>query len=527
MSSDSTSSAEQLPTDDTSPYFVAVDLGSNSFHMLIAKETNGQLDIIDRVKDMVQIARGVDENGRLAPEAIERALVCLACFRERIQQIPASQVRAVGTKALRMVENAQEFLAQAENTLGHPIQIISGYEEARLIYTGVSHTLANDPVKRLVIDIGGGSTEFIIGKKMRPWLMESLSIGCVTYTERFFRKANGKITQKMMRNAYLQTCEEMELILKKYKRTGWEMAIGTSGTMRAIAEGMPNQSGGGLITAQGLNELYQSVIDTGSLQMAGVTQQRLDVLPAGIAILKAIVDQFELQEVYVATATLKEGLIFETLGRLNEKDIREVTVEDLMIRYRADTKQARRVHRMALHFFKQLEPLSIVGVNIKKLLKWGAKLHEIGLNISHSGYHSHGYYLLENSDLAGFTQFEQQILSLLVGCHRRKFKSDLLEQLNSKHLTNLLPVIIALRLAVLLNRRREKITIKPSLNIQDKAVKLGIDAGWLDQHLLTQRSLAQESSYLAKIGYSLWINDSQVTEAEPLTATTKTEETLP
>ncbi len=508
--------------DDASPYFVAVDLGSNSFHMLIAKLNKGQLEIVDRVKDMVQIARGIQNNARLANDAIERALTCLECFKERIRQIPASQVRAVGTKALRMVDNAEEFLARAEQALGHPIRIISGYEEARLVYAGVAHTLSNDPVKRLVVDIGGGSTEFIIGQQMQPWLMESLSIGCVTYTENYFaaNTTNNQISSGMLRNAYLQTCAELELIVRRYKRTGWDIAIGTSGTMRAISDNMPEQTAAGVITQAGLQRLYQAMLEKGGLQISGLTQQRLDVLPAGIAILLAIFDQLGLSEIHVATASLKEGLIYDTIGRLHEEDTRDITVKDLLKRYRVDKKQAKHVSRLAQHLFGQLNPPPIADINLKKLLKWAAKLHEIGLSISHSGYHQHGFYLLANSDLAGFTQFEQQILSILVGGHRRKFKNDLLAPIDTRHKEGLLQAIVALRLAVILNRRREKISIKPAITIEAHDIYLTIERDWLDQHPLTQRSLSQEGDYLGKIQYSLWVNDVLLTPQTNLTATT-------
>ncbi|GLS27857.1 Ppx/GppA family phosphatase [Marinibactrum halimedae] len=495
------SSSSQL---SSAPYFVAVDLGSNSFHMLIARENNGVLEVIDRVKDMVQIARGL-KNGVLSEEAQERALTCLACFYDRIKEIPGSQIRAVGTKALRAAHNADDFLSKAEKTLGYPIQIVSGYEEARLVYLGVSHSISHDHRKRLVVDIGGGSTEFIIGQDYRPKLLESLSIGCVTYAEKYFQKAaeRGVVTEKMMRNAYLEACEELELIRKTYRREGWNVAYGASGTMKVIAGLMPELTPTGVITKVGLESLYDSVIETGKVDVEGIPKLRRDVLPAGLAVLKAIFDQLKIQELHVSLSTLKEGLIYDAIGRMRHADIRDETVDHQLDKYRIEKKQGKRVKETALQLFSQLETQAISGLNAEKILSWAAMLHEIGLSLSHSGYHHHGRYLLEHGDLAGFNRYEQFLLATLVGMHRRKLSVQQLSTLNPEHRDTILAMVVSLRLAVLLNRRRKRLPVEPYLRWEDSTITLTFDAGWLEEHPLTLLTLEQESDYLRRVGLSL------------------------
>lgn len=490
--------------DSQSPYFVALDLGSNSFHLLIAKEVNGALAVVDRVKEMVQIARGL-ENGVLTAEAQDRALECLRCFRERIESIPPHQIRIVGTKALRMAKNSAAFLEQAEAALGQPIQIISGYEEARLVYLGVAHAISHDERRRMVVDIGGGSTEFIIGQNYRPELLESLSIGCVTYAERFFKKSRqgGIITEEMMHNAYMEASKELELIRKSYKRKGWDITYGASGTMKVITELMPQKTPEGIISHDGLTSLYEEIIEEGSLNIDGVPKLRRDVLPSGIAILKAIFDQFKLQELHVSNSTLKEGLIYDTIGRLRRFDVRDETVMSQLQKYRVDKKQARRVQETAWHLASFLPIQDLGSANTRKLLGWAALLHEVGLTLSHSGHHHHARYLLQHGDLAGFNRYEQFLLATLVGCHRRKLTSATLDKLTSEHRDSVTHAIVCLRLAAILNRSRKRANIHPKLESHGHEYRLIFPPNWLENNPLTLRCLQQENDYLQKVGLSL------------------------
>ncbi|WP_179957653.1 Ppx/GppA phosphatase family protein [Exilibacterium tricleocarpae] len=499
-----------MPANEPS-YFVAVDLGSNSFHMLIAREKDGALEIVDRVKDMVQIARGLGRDGNLSTEAQARAILCLECFSERIRQIPSSRVRAVGTKTLRAARNAEQFLRRAEAALGQPIQIISGYEEARLVYLGVSHSIVDDHRKRLVIDIGGGSTEFIIGHNLTPQHLESLSIGCVTYAERYLQQG---VTADAMGAAYLAACNELELIRNDYRNTGWDIVYGASGTMRVIAELMPNHTAAAVITRQGLNNLIEQTINDGEVGSPSVSKLRRDVLPAGLAILKAIFSQLQLTELHVADATLKEGLIYDSLGRMGQRDTRDQTVEMMSNRYQIDRAQAARVQDTALALLGQLSPTDLRGLAPEKLLCWAAQLHEIGLSVSHSGHHHHGHYLLKHSDMAGFSRYDQQLLARLVRFHRRKLLAEPLDPLHESEPAHtntaglsgddpLLPLVLCLRLAVLLNRARETVDCGAGLDWRDNRVHISFTPGWLDQHPLTARSLSIEADYLAGVGLTL------------------------
>ncbi len=493
--------ADNSTTSPTSPYFAAIDLGSNSFHMLVVKINDGVLETVDRVKEMVQIARGLKASHSLSEEAQARALHCLSCFQERIREIPADQIRVVGTKALRSAKNANDFLHNAETTLGHSIDIISGYEEARLVYLGVSHDISADKGKPLIIDIGGGSTEFIIGNSHQPGLMESLSIGCVTYSDNYLSdesdNSSGKITNKMINEAYYATCLELELITRRYRRYGWDIAVGSSGTMRAISKLMPVDVVSGVITREGLNQLMDELRQSGSFsKLEDISSQRLSVLPSGIIILSAIFDQLQLDEIHVVDATLKEGLIYDTLGRLSAQDMRDQTVEKMVEQYQVDQDQSRRVTHTLSHLVKSLPTPIVNGIDIQKIVHWAALLHEIGFSISHSGHHHHAAYLLKHSDMAGFSRFEQELLSTFVGAHRRKIHSDRQAILSAENHQSLSIFCACLRLSVLLNHRREDDIDLPEIIVQDQTLILQFNDNWLDEHPLTYRNLMQEQRYL-------------------------------
>lgn len=501
------SAAPSMPDFD-SPYFAAIDLGSNSFHMLVVRLNGDKIDIIDREKEMVQIARGMQANGTLDSDAEQRALECLTRFSERIRTIPNAQVRAVGTKALRTARNANKFLRKAEEALGTSVQIISGYEEARLVYTGLSNTVTNDDHQRLVIDIGGGSTEFVIGKSYDAIMLESLPLGCVTYSESF-RLRNDTLTAANMKRAYLAACNELEAIRKNYLRKGWDIAYGTSGTMRAIAELVAERDGGAVITKESLDAMIQQVIRDGGVNNDAITKLRQDVLPGGLAVLQAIFDQLKLSTIHVANATLKEGLVYDTIGRFSDHDSRVATISQLKQRYEIDDDQAQRVSRTALLLWQQLEAPDLPGVSRTKILRWAAELHEIGLSISHTGFHHHGYYILRHSDLAGFGRYEQYILANLVRSHRKKLSLARFDELDKHAVAAFVPLLLCLRLSVKLHRHREDVDEHPLLSIKDKNVVLTFNQDWLNAHPLTQSGLEQEISSLKNIGLELKIEGAQ------------------
>lgn len=494
-------SASNTTVDAT--YFAAIDLGSNSFHLLIARFDSGILETVDREKDMVQLAEGLQKDGNLSKPARERALACLARFAERIRDIPSHQVRAVGTKTLRDADAAGDFLVAAERALGQPIMIISGYEEARLVYSGLSHSVTNDNNQRLVIDIGGASTEFIIGCDDQPELLESLNFGCVAITRDYFHKG---IHRASIHRAYMAVCQQLEMIRATYIRHGWDISYGTSGTARAIAELLGDGQDNPVITAEGLNTLIVQLERDGEIKDGDFSKPRRKVLPAGIVILKAIFDELELETLHVANATLKEGLIYDTIGRLSDDDIRLIATRKLQDQFRVDQKHADRTAHLALHLWRQINGPEIPGASRTKLLSWAAQLHEVGLGISHSSYHHHGFYILQHSDIAGFGRYEQSLLAHLVGCHRKKIAGKL-RRLDIQSQAALLPLLVCLRLSVILNRGREGIDTHVALKWQGNEVTLSFSEGWLVEQPLTQAGLEKERQYLSAVDITLTIKD--------------------
>lgn len=486
-----------------SPYFAAIDLGSNSFHMLVVRMQDARIEIVDREKEMVQIARGLDKENNLSEEAQERALACLHRFSERLRGIPQEQIRAVGTKTLRAARNSRRFLRLAEEALGTPIQIISGYEEARLVYIGLSQAVVNEHDQRLVIDIGGGSTEFIIGKGHNTLCMESLGMGCVAFTAAF-KLDPDKLSAKAMNAATLAACGKLELIRSQYLAQGWEVTYGTSGTMRAVAELLGATDGGAVITRSSLEDYLQKAIANKQLDAPGITKLRRDVLPAGLAILRAIFEQLQLEKIHVADATLKEGLIYDNIGRFNNQDSRVHAVKLLQDKYRIDKDHAARVSETALHLWQQIDDAPILtGLSRTKILDWAAKLHEIGLSISHSSHHNHGYYILRHSDLGGFSRHEQYMMANLVRSHRKKILASRFEDMDSAALAAFYPLLFCLRISALVHRRRETVAILPELRVKKENFVLKLSDTWLDQHPLTRAGLEQEVHQLKKIDIQL------------------------
>lgn len=484
-----------------SPYFAAVDLGSNSFHMIIARLQDGRVEIIDREKEMIQLARGINAEGYLRQDAQQRAMACLTRFAERLRHIPGHQIRAVGTKTLRSTRQPKQFLKEAEKALGVPIQIISGYEEARLVYAGLAHSVTNDHAQRLVVDIGGGSTELIIGKDYEPMVLESLAMGCVTYTEEY-KGSVGKLTLSAFNQAYLAACAELETVRKIYLKAGWQIAYGTSGTVRAIADMVQGRDGGAVITAGSVEWLSQEIFNN-KATFNDLPSLRRSVLPAGVAILKAVFDQLKLDKLHVGDAALKEGLLYDSIGRLSDHDSRIVTVRKLQEKYQIDLDQAARVEKTALALWQQIEGPPLPGVSRTKVLSWASRLHEIGMSISHSSHHHHGYYVLRNSDLAGFGRYEQYILANLVRAQRKGLYAGKFEDVDDQTMEALVPLIVCLRIAVVLHRRREDLDVVPKLELKNKVYRLAFRRKWLTDHPLTLDGLEQEKEHYESLGISL------------------------
>ena len=496
-----------MNNNNSQPALAAVDLGSNSFHMIVARLQNDQLQILDRIKQPVRLASGLTEDNRLDEAVAERALECLRQFGQRLRDIDPANLRAVGTNTLRKAQAASGFLHAAQEALGHSIEIISGIEEARLIYLGAAHSLPDPGDKRLVVDIGGGSTELIIGKGFEPIKLESLYMGCVSMSKRYF--ADGSISKDAMRQAILSARLELQPIKQQYRKLGWSLATGSSGTIRAIRD-VVTQAGWSEngITAAALKKLRSALISCGQadkLKMAGLSSNRRQVFAGGVAILSGVFDALKIERMLHSSGALREGVIYDLVGRLHHKDVRESTVQALAKRYHADLEQSQRVENTALQLLDQVASDWQLDLdNARQWLHWASLLHEIGLVIAHSQHHKHSAYLIEHSDLPGFSQRDQYFLATLVLAHRRKLKPIMLEVLPTSMRTIALRLIILLRLAVVLQRSRsDQPGPVPDISYRDEKLVLGFPPGWLDENRLTEAGLAAEKKILKNMGVKL------------------------
>lgn len=497
----------ERPLDQPPQILAAVDLGSNSFHMIVSQLRNGELNTIDRLKETIRLGAGLDSSKRLTDKAQSRALECLQRFGERLRDLPQGNVRAVGTNTLRRARNANKFLANAQQALGHPIDIISGIEEARLIYLGIAQTLSTENNRRLAIDIGGGSTECIIGTGTTPIAKESLHVGCISMSTRYF--GDGKISSKRIRRAVMAVLQEFEPIQLSFQNLGWDEAVGSSGTFRAVMKVMAAAGWSqNYITQQGLESLLEAMIDAGhvdKLDLPELSDDRRPVFPGGVAIVHAIFKAFKLKRLSVSDGALREGLLYELLGRIFREDTRTQSVNMLAERYHIDSKHALRVNATAQYCLEQISlPKTIDFTIASQRLEWAANLHEIGLDISHSQYHKHGGYILENSELSGFGRQEQKVLAVLVRSHRRKFPLKLSNELSAPWDEFTKTLAIILRLSVLLHRSRSLDAVPDvKLKMNGESLKIDFPKRWLAQHPLTQADLDQEAEYLEKTGFQL------------------------
>lgn len=487
----------------------AIDLGSNSFHLLVANYQDGQLQVVAKLGEKVQLAAGLDDDGMLSEDAMQRALACLAQFAPFIEDIAPRHLRVVGTNALRAAHNSQALIERAEALLGHEIEIIAGREEARLIYLGAAHALADVHGKRLIVDIGGGSTELIIGENFEPLALESLHMGCVVYTQRFF--VDGEITEQRFRRAELAALSELANIRRHYLALGWADPVGSSGTIKAVAAVLAanGDSPDELIHRDGLQALRKQLIKCKQLDkvaLQGLKEDRAKVFPAGVAILCAIFEAFDLTSMRYSDGALREGVLYDLAGRNTAEDSRLQTLAGLGRRYGIETRQAENVAASATLAFEQVRDAWQLDDEQGQFLVWAAQLHEIGLAISHSQFHRHGAYLLEHSDLPGFSRPEQRALAFLVRAHRRKFPSKELESLPAGLRQRHSQLARLLRLAVILNHSR------PEQPIRDFCLRADGDDLYLSlpealaEHALLIDDLCQESDYQRAAGYRLEID---------------------
>ncbi|WP_298142139.1 exopolyphosphatase [uncultured Acinetobacter sp.] len=435
----------------------AIDMGSNSFHLAIARVDHGEVKKVASMSEKVQLAAGLDENKNLTEAAQQRGLACLARFVGRLSSVQANRLRIVATNALRQAKNGHEFIQKAAEILPKPIEIIAGREEARLIYLGVSHSMENSG-RRLVIDIGGGSTELIIGEEFEPIHTESVQMGCVAFTKAYF--ADGEISVKAFERAITAARKEVSGLVNTYKEAGWDTVVGSSGTIKACRQicvnmGWSNEKEE--LTREGLDKLKDKMLKykhVSDVEFEGLKEDRRAVLPAGVAILYAVFDVLNIDKLVYSDGALREGVMYDLLGRFQHEDIRDRSVHALMGRYNADPKQAERVVATAQNLFEHVADALKLNVDDSDLLRRAAYLHEIGLAISHSGYHRHSAYLLQHSDIAGFSQIDQNYLSHLVAYHRRKLRLDAKLDVLRVGGQRLMYLCLLLRLSVLLNHSR-------------------------------------------------------------------------
>ncbi len=481
----------------------AVDLGSNSFRLQVSRVIQGQLYTLDSIKETVRLAAGLLPDKTLSAPAQRRALECLERFGERLRGVPPEAVRAVGTNTLRVARNAAQFLKQAEAVLGVPIEVVAGHEEARLIFNGVVHSLPRASGRRLVVDIGGGSTEFIIGRGFKPELMESLYMGCVSHTSRFFPQ--GRVTAKSFRAAELAAATELQVLTRKFRAGHWDHAVGSSGTARALSE-LLEQNGfaGQGITAAGLDFLRTHLIAAGDprrLDLPGLRPERAPVLPGGMAIMCSVFHELGIRDMQTTDSGLREGVLYEMLGRFEHKDIRAATVRAFVQRYEADPRQARRVEALCLALFRQAAPPDSYR-QYADYLAWAAALHEIGMSIAHGGYHKHSAYIIDNADMPGFSKPEQAMVGGLLQAHRGRL-TKVADRVTGREGWLM---VLCLRLAVLIHRDRSDIAApRLRLTMHRHGFALDIGTAWLSRNALTQANLETEQRHWQALGLTLQV----------------------
>lgn len=479
------------------PILAAVDLGSNSFRLQIARVEGDQFYTLDNLREPVRLAAGLSGNRYLDDAAQQRALVALSRFSERLRGLPAQAVRAVGTNSLRVAKNAPEFIPLAEKTLGFPIEVIAGREEARLIYLGVARGLPQTTGNRLVIDIGGGSTEFIIGSGLTPLKLESLYMGCVSFSQRFF--PDHKITKQNLKQAELAARTEIQTIVNDYKGQ-WSAAFGSSGSAKVLCEILElnhfSQSG---ITRDGLEQLRAHLLKIGDVQklnLQGLRPDRMPSLAGGFAIMYAAFSELNIDKMQLATTALREGVLYDLWGRFHDDDIREITVQQFMQRYRVDVGQAQRVTELACNLAQQFLGDDLDETALQKLA-WAGKLHEIGISVAHGGYHKHTAYILANADMPGFSKKDQQRLSQLAIAQRGNLEKIQQQLVSIEDYV----MTLSLRLAVLFCRSRSGSELPPiRAHFSGTKYFLSLPTAWLELNPLTNTALAEEIKQWKSLG---------------------------
>jgi exopolyphosphatase/guanosine-5'-triphosphate,3'-diphosphate pyrophosphatase len=489
-----------------SPLYAAIDLGSNSFHMWIVREVAGSVHTLAKIKRKVRLAAGLNSQNVLSEEAMQRGWDCLALFAERLQDLPADRIRIVGTAALRTAINASEFLKKAEAILQHPIEIIPGEEEARIIYQGVAHT-SGGIGRRLVVDIGGASTEVVIGEDALPKALTSLKLGCVTWLEghfkdRFLNEVNFHSAIEAAKQAILPIAED-------YKQLGWQHCVGASGTVQALQEIMLAQGMDEIITLAKLKRLQRQAMRYERLEdldIEGLTLERALVFPSGLSILIALFETLNIHSMTLAGGALREGLVYEMMSEMHEQDVRTRTLWSLQQRFQLDTNHAKHIARIAKNLLQQ--SLWEMESQASYLLNAVCALHELGTSIEFKKSGEHGAYLLRHLELPGFTRAQKILLAEWVRRYRDTLCS-LPEQhaLSAQSANRLLRI---LRLAVILCHRRNEAEQPPyQLNVSGEQLKLTLPRVWLEANPLSRSELEQEAHRQSDLGWPLQIIENE------------------
>ncbi len=488
--------------------YAAVDLGSNSFHMIVARLDNGQLRVIDRIKDMVRLGGGLGRDGQLDPETRERALASLSRFGQRLAGIPDQQIRAVGTQTFRRLRNPAAFLVVAETALGCPIDIVSGREEARLVYLGVSQGMPAPKGRRLVIDIGGGSTELVIGASAtEPAQAESFGHGCVAVTRSAF--PDGRITPERWQRASRMIAAELQGHAEIFRRFGWDEAVGSSGTIKAVASMLatlqPDLRPG--VHRGALADLCERMLKAGhvdNIDIAGVSERRKPVIAGGLLVLDTVMETLAIEHLQVSEFALREGLLHDLLGRLEDRDPRDNTVQAMVKRYQVDIEQANRIADWTRTALDQVAEDWRLGPAHADMLFWISQLHEIGLAIAHDNDHLHTGYILEHADMPGFGRQEQQVLATLARLQRQRIQPELLNKLPPRLHDSVRRLLALLRIGLAMGRARsDRIMIDFGLSADNDTLRLALPSGWLQAHPLTRQDLEVEQLQLARLDISL------------------------
>ena len=489
----------------------AVDLGSNSFHMIVGRWLGGEFRALERVKERVQLAAGLDERQHLSAASQARALACIRRFGQRLQGV--RKVRAVGTSALRDAVNRDDFLIPAARILGCPIEVISGEEEGRLIYLGVAQVIEDEAESRLVVDIGGGSTELVLGHRSAAERVISLPLGCLSVTRRFFADT------AHLGNSYAAAQARAQALVEgargQFAGASWRHVAGSSGTIESVQEVLRlNGWAQDAITRDGIDRLHEHLLACRSpldVSVSGLRPDRVDIFPGGFAILAGVFRALDIQKMEYADGSLLDGVLYDLLGQRGHVDVRVATVGAMQRRYQVDTHHAARVATLAGALLLEARAgWQMTDERDGQLLSWSAQLHEVGLAVSSSNYQRHGAYLIDHGDMRGFNTPQRRAIALLVRSHRRSVPNVALVAFTLEERERMLRLAILLRLAVILSAGRSDVTLpEVHVAIEAQQIHLALPPGWVGASAQSAALLVEEIVHLERVGYALRIGELQ------------------